>query len=183
MANSEDIEARLCDYIEGELSPADQAEIERHLETHPKHRQMIQELIEARRLVGTLPRSKAPADMTELLQGQLERAMLLDAGPADAVSGGRVRHLAHVAIMTAVVVLAISLGSGIYFMIHSAAAGSRFAAMVGESAPEPMPQPSSRPALLAPATQPISKMDLSLIPDRSPTTRPDAPATQPTLEK
>jgi len=188
MANSEDIEARLCDYIEGQLSPADRAEIERHLESHPKHRQMIQELIESRRLVGALPRSKAPADMTELLQGQLERSMLLDGGLSDSSASRQPRHVAHIVMTTAVVLLTAGFGSAVYYMLHSASGGSLFSPMAGQFTSQPISQATTQPT--APATQPIAKMDIAIAHAPPPASRVEvavavkpAPTTQPILEK
>ena len=39
--SQENIEARLCDYIEGELDSAGRAEIEQHLDATPEHRELI----------------------------------------------------------------------------------------------------------------------------------------------
>ena len=39
--NSENIEARLCAYVEGDLDEQGRVEIERHLEAHPNHRRLL----------------------------------------------------------------------------------------------------------------------------------------------
>ena len=83
MANTENIEAKLCAYVDGELDAAGRAEIEQHLATNPQHRQLMVELSEQRRLLGGLPRAKAPEDMLEAVQNQLERSALLDQGGGD----------------------------------------------------------------------------------------------------
>src|SRR5438477_5553933 len=75
--NQEMIEAKLCDYIEGELDAAGRAEIEQHLQLHPEHRELIEQLMEHRSLLRGLPRDAAPADIAEMLNGQLEREALL----------------------------------------------------------------------------------------------------------
>jgi len=123
MANSEDIEARLCAYIEGSLSPDEQAEIERHLAAHPQHRQMIHDLIRTRNLVGTLPRVNAPEDLCDGLQGQLERSMLLSGGltPTHAASlNPRPRRLSHLAIVGVVCLLSLGFGSVVYYVLRAA---------------------------------------------------------------
>src|SRR4051812_23362691 len=73
----EQSEAKLLAYIEGELDPAERAEIEKHLESNPHHRRMMDELARTRDLVRYLPRESAPADLMEAFQGQLERQELL----------------------------------------------------------------------------------------------------------
>ena len=42
--NQEQIEARLAAYIDGELDANERAEIEKHLENNPQHKQLIEEL-------------------------------------------------------------------------------------------------------------------------------------------
>ncbi|MGA2231633.1 MAG: zf-HC2 domain-containing protein [Tepidisphaeraceae bacterium] len=141
MANSEDIEARLCAYIEGSLSPAEQAEIERHLEAHPQHRQMIQDLIRTRDLVGTLPRVNAPEDLCDGLQGQLERSMLLGDGltPAHSASlNPRPRRLSHMAMIGVVCVLSVGFGSVVYYVLRAAFYPAQLAV-----APVPPPPPNT----------------------------------------
>lgn len=40
----EQSEAKLLAYLEGELDPAGVAEIEKHLEAHPQHRKLLDEM-------------------------------------------------------------------------------------------------------------------------------------------
>ncbi len=42
--NSENIEAKLCAYVEGDLDEQGRVEIERHLEQNPNHRRLLAEL-------------------------------------------------------------------------------------------------------------------------------------------
>src|SRR5438874_12474255 len=84
--NSEQIEAKLCAYLEGELDEQGRAEIEKHLEQNPAHRKLLSEVGKTRGLLRTLPRERAPADICEAFQGQLERSVLLS-DFADAGSG------------------------------------------------------------------------------------------------
>src|SRR5688500_11072037 len=76
--NSENIEAKLCAYVEGDLDEAGRIEIERHLEIHPNHRRLLGELAATRDLLRYLPREPAPAELAESFNGQLERSVLLD---------------------------------------------------------------------------------------------------------
>jgi hypothetical protein len=118
MSNSQDIEARLCDYIEGELSDAQRAEIQRHLDAHPEHRQMIEELMRTRNLLRDLPRAKAPAELNEGLHGQLERAMLLG-DDLDASTASTARRVSHMALIAATLFLAIGLAGAIYAVLRA----------------------------------------------------------------
>jgi anti-sigma factor RsiW len=74
----ENIEAMLCAYVEGDLDAAGRAQIEKHLQDHPHHRKLLDELIAMRELVRGLPRAKAPMDVGDSLRQKVERSMLLD---------------------------------------------------------------------------------------------------------
>src|SRR5579859_2312395 len=78
--NQEIIEAKLCAYIDGELDPDAQSEIEKHLEANPQHRRLLESLKATRDLLKWLPREAAPPEVAETLNGQLERSVLLDDG-------------------------------------------------------------------------------------------------------
>ena len=195
MANSQDIEAKLCDYLEGELSPSDRGEIERHLQSHPVHRQMIDGLMRSRGLVAAQPKAKAPRDVTESLQGQLERAMLLDTGSLEEPRKG-IRQVSRVILTAAVVTLAIGLGTGIYFILFTVNVGPQFGPITSQStppAPEPVSiavavQPSQPVAMTTapPQTQPTAQVDpavefaaITSMFDPWPSLRPMTPTTQP----
>src|SRR5207237_9303442 len=75
--NSEQIEAKLCAYLEGELDEQGRAEIEKHLQANPAHRKLLAEVAGTRDLVRGLPREAAPADLCATLQGHLARSVLL----------------------------------------------------------------------------------------------------------
>src|SRR5947209_7711487 len=98
MANTENIEAKLCAYVDGELDAAGRAEIEAHLASNPQHRQLMAELSGQRQLLRALPRAKAPDDLLETVQTQLERSVLLDTGAAaGGVAGAGAAGEPHVA--------------------------------------------------------------------------------------
>lgn len=84
MAKTEDIEAKLAAYIDGEIDEAGRAQIEQHLRDNPQHRQLIQELTQQKQLLSALPRQSAPPEVGEAFTAQLERAVLL--GDVDARS-------------------------------------------------------------------------------------------------
>jgi hypothetical protein len=116
--NSENIEARLCAYIEGELDEAGRQEIERHLESHPNHRRLITELTATRDLLRYLPREQAPVDLAEAFNAQLERSALLDAPPGESGAATiRANFLPRLLAMAAIVLLTCGLGAIVYFAL------------------------------------------------------------------
>src|ERR1700722_13912910 len=113
---SEAIEAKLCAYLEGELPPADRAEIEEYLKNYPQHRQTLSDLAATRTVLRGLPREKAPAEVAESFQGQMERSMLLD-GPGNDDVIVRLKHWPQLALAAAIVVLAVGLGIVVYIIL------------------------------------------------------------------
>lgn len=113
---SEAIEAKLCAYLEGELAPPDRAEIEEYLKNYPQHRQTLSDLATNRTVLRNLPREKAPAEVAEAFQGQMERSMLLD-GPVNEDAIVRLKHGPQLALAAAIVVLAAGLGIVVYIIL------------------------------------------------------------------
>lgn len=74
----ENIEAMLCAYVEGDLDAAGKAQIEKHLQDHPQHKKLLEELMAMREMVRGLPRAKAPMDVGDSLRQKVERSMLLE---------------------------------------------------------------------------------------------------------
>src|SRR5450432_710753 len=120
MAKSEDIEAKLAAYVDGELDEADRAEIEKHLTNNPQHRQLIQELMQQRHFLRGLPRHSAPGDVADAINGQLERAVLLGDIDDDSQSTRmRIGHGPQIRAVAAVLLLTITLASVIYYLLPS----------------------------------------------------------------
>jgi anti-sigma factor RsiW len=116
----ETTEAKLCAYVDGELDAAGRAEIEKYLETNPQHRKLMEELKQTRDLMRALPRGSAPPEIGEMLQGQLERSLLLnelDAEPA--ADSMRISRAAQFRAVAAVILLALGLGAVVYFVLPS----------------------------------------------------------------
>jgi hypothetical protein len=110
----ENIEAMLCAYIEGDLDAAGRAQIEKHLQDHPQHRKLIQELSAMRDLVRGLPRVKAPMEIGESLRGKVERSILLgDSGDTEEQSE-RGNRWPQVFAIAAIFLLCASLGLVLY---------------------------------------------------------------------
>jgi hypothetical protein len=117
MASTEDIEAKLAAYVDGEIDEAGRAEIEQHLATNPQHRKLIAELMQQRQLLKNLPREMAPADIAETINAQLERAVLLgDIDDREEASSLRINFWPRMRLIAAVVVLTAGLGLTIYFL-------------------------------------------------------------------
>ena len=74
----DNFEIRIEAYIDGVLPPHERAEVERQLMTSPRHRRIVDQLMQARHLIATLPRVNAPADLLESIDPSLERAALFD---------------------------------------------------------------------------------------------------------
>ncbi len=158
MANTEQIEAKLCAYVDGELDAAARAEREQHLAANPQHRQLLAELMEQRNLLRDLPREKAPEDLFDSFQTQLERSVLLDANrPAAA---GRRNRTSQMVLLAAILVLAIGLGAVIVFVLPDKSKHHDYAVIPPTTAPAtgdfalaPAPAPTGS-VLPAPTTAP-----------------------------
>jgi anti-sigma factor RsiW len=115
--NQEQIESRLCGYVDETLDAAEKAEIEAHLEAHPQHRQLLAELRQMRAALQALPRESAPGEMSESFTGQLERSVLLDGLTHQGTEPRlRISRLPQLAAIAAIVVLAVGLAFVIYFV-------------------------------------------------------------------
>src|SRR3954452_22294926 len=121
MARTEDIEAKLAAYVDGELDEAGRAEIEKHLATNPQHAQLIRELMQQRQIVRDLPREMAPADVAEQINAQLERAALLGDDASDDVDSTalRISHWRQFRAIAAVLVLTAGLSIVVYYVLPS----------------------------------------------------------------
>ncbi len=122
--NTENIEARLCAFVEGDLDEQGRAEIEKHLETHPAHRALLQELKRTKVMMMSLPHEQAPVDLAETLQGHLERSVLLDGVGTDHLETTlRINRWPQLMGVAAVVLLALGLGVLVYVVLpqHSSA--------------------------------------------------------------
>src|SRR5688572_18836044 len=133
MANTENIEAKLCAYIDGELDEQGRAEIEKHLAANPQHRGLIEELSTQRQMLRALPRESAPDEIMETLQGQLERAGLLGDDRAAEVDAAamRINRWPQVMAAAAIVLLAVGLVGIIYFVLPRQGGGND-AYVIGE---------------------------------------------------
>jgi hypothetical protein len=117
--NVQQIEAMLAAYIDGELTPDERAELERHLEANPSHRALILELTGHRDLLRSLPREPAPEDLSEPLEGAIERDALLGGGdPFTEFKTMRTRRWwPQLLAAAAIFVLAFGLGAIVFYVL------------------------------------------------------------------
>src|SRR3954454_22396026 len=126
--NSEQIEAKLCAYLEGELDESGRAEIEKHLQQNPAHRKLLAEVGQTRGLLRALPREPAPPDICEAFQGQLERSVLLsDLDDEAGASSMKINRWPQYLAVAAIVMLAAGLGLVVYFGLPSGAHDRNYA--------------------------------------------------------
>ena len=120
MAKTEDIEAKLAAFVDGELDEAGRAEIEKHLVANPQHRELIAELAQQRDLLMGLPRASAPADIAETINAQLERSALLG-NVEDEVEAAnmRISRWPQIRAIAAVLMLVLGLAAVIWALLPS----------------------------------------------------------------
>lgn len=117
--NVEQIEAMLAAYIDDELTPDERAELERHLEANPSHRGLILELTGHRDLLRSLPREPAPEDLSEHLEGAIERDALLGGGdPLTEFRTARTRRWwPQLLAAAAIFILAFGLAAIVFYVL------------------------------------------------------------------
>lgn len=171
MANTEQIEAKLCAYVDGELDAAGRAEIEAHLQANPQHRQLLDELMRQRDLVRGLPRAKAPEDLFDSFQTQLERSVLLDHREEEPPAvAGRINRSSQWMAIAAVLAMAIGLAAVIYLVVlprHQP--GGDYAAMTRRA--NTGTQPTTVESETMPLAAPTTSMTIATA-----TPAPEAPA-------
>ena len=112
-----DAEARLCDYLEGDLDPAGRAEVERRLAASPRERALVADLLRQRSALRDLPMPAAPPEVYDDVMNGLERSALLDPGPRD-IAGAAVRiRWTRLLAVAAVALLAIGLTLSAVFLL------------------------------------------------------------------
>jgi hypothetical protein len=171
-------EAKLCAYLEGELAPADRAEIERHLAANPQHKQLLVELAKTRQWMQAIPRIPAPSDLAEAFQGQVERNMLLDTTPVTTAP----RRWSQWWLAAAMIFLVLGLGAVVTLILLPNGKGS--GVIVDKGYPGPAAdktagsstQPGASPAaVVAPAaTAPPAGPAAAGVPAPTPASPPSA---------
>jgi hypothetical protein len=185
--SQENIEARLIAYLEGQMDLGDRAEIERHLAANPTHRKLLDELRRTREFVVALPKAKAPSELVDVLQGQLERSALLDDMSADEAGTlriGRGSRWPQIISVAAVVLLAVGLGAIVYVALPHESSRPTLARGHGDeatatSAPLVAPLAGTRATTTVSTitvTDPTRAKELATFAPPGPATKPATPA-------
>ena len=140
--NQEIIESKLCAYIDDELDPEGRAEIEKHLEANPQHRRLLESLRATRDLIRWLPREQAPPEISETLNGQLERSVLLEYGDNNSM---RISRAPRIFAAAAIIALTAGLGAAVYYALPRSqkAAVAFHGTESAKSTSDVVPSPSS----------------------------------------
>src|SRR5690606_1170502 len=110
------IEAKLAAYIDGELPADEAADVERYLAGNPRQRQVVEQMIQARNWMASLPRARAPGDLLESIDPSLERSALFDeSATAPAKWGSLVSP--QVLALAATVALVATLGIAMLWLL------------------------------------------------------------------
>ncbi|HZZ43805.1 MAG TPA: hypothetical protein VFE58_12780 [Tepidisphaeraceae bacterium] len=118
-SNTENTEAKLAAYVDGQLDPDQRAQIEQYLRANPDHQRLLADMIAQRQAVRDLPREKAPADIYDAMQAQLERSILLDDSGLNAPPSVRHSRRSQAFAIAAIALLAIGLAAVLYFALPS----------------------------------------------------------------
>ncbi|HWA51070.1 MAG TPA: zf-HC2 domain-containing protein, partial [Dongiaceae bacterium] len=153
MAKTEDIEARLAAYVDGDIDDAARAEIEKHLAGNAQHRQLIAELMQQRDILRGLPREAAPQEVAEAVNSQLERAVLLGDIDAEADAASmRIGRWPQIRAIAAVLLFTASLAAVIYYLLPSANERPTLVDDLRTMRPAtPLPADAASPATASPA--------------------------------
>src|SRR5687768_13455636 len=116
----EESEAKLLAYVEGELDEAGRVEIERHLESNPSHRRLLEEPKAGRDLLRWVPRESARRELMGSFQSELERAVLLEEEDEEAAQEAgslRINPWHQFRAVAAVLLLATTLGVVVFYAL------------------------------------------------------------------
>ncbi len=109
----------LSAFLDGELSPRQQTEVQRMAAHDPDMAQRLQQLRGCRTLINVLPRADAPADLLEQVKLSLERRSLLEEHSVLTSTRAGVRHLRMRRFLAAAAMIALVgvLGLVIYQIV------------------------------------------------------------------
>ena len=144
---------QLSAYLDGELTDAERAAVERLLAADPAARALLDELRRTAELVAGLPRAAAPPDFTENAVARLERAALLGETPPPVGTARRAGWPRGLALAAS---LALVATAGWLARPHrwTEAPPPHVVAVDDRDAPPPQPRESATPETLARRTEP-----------------------------
>ena len=115
---NEDLAAILSAYQDGQLSPAETAQVEERLAEDPEARTLLEQLRQVSQMVHSLPHSSAPADLADEVMQQLERDALLGVSDSPAERAGRtLLRFRRFAAAAAILILAGAVVTIVYSVL------------------------------------------------------------------
>lgn len=120
MKENPNIDELLNSFIDGELGPREQTEIQRLITNDADAANRLHQLQKCRQLVSALPFEEAPAEMTADIKAALERKTLLGTRQADFEQRRGALHLfarKFVAAAAAMFLLVVALGAVVYTIV------------------------------------------------------------------
>lgn len=109
----DDLGERLSAYLDGEVTPAERAELDALVASNKKAKQLLADLRATRDAVAALPRAVAPRDITDAITARLERQALLGA-PGEGDSPHTHVSRAWRAWSAAAALIVVAVGAGLY---------------------------------------------------------------------
>ena len=107
MKANPNIDELLCSYVDGELPPRQQTEIQRLAARDPEVGRRLRQLQNSKALISGLPRAEAPVELLERIKLAVERKTLLEEQPTSSVSSAGVIHLLARRLLAAAAMIAL----------------------------------------------------------------------------
>jgi hypothetical protein len=101
------IDELLCSFLDGELPPRQQTEVQRLVTRDPEAGRRLRQLQNCKTLIGSLPRAQAPGEMIEQIRLSVERRTLLEEPPALGISSAGARRLMARRVLAAAAMIAL----------------------------------------------------------------------------
>ncbi len=126
MKANPNIDELLCSYVDGELPPRQQTEIQRLAARDPEVGRRLRQLQNSKALISGLPRAEAPAELLERIKLAVERKTLLEEQPTSSVSSAGVMYLLARRLVAAAAMIALLgvLGFVVYQILAPVPAGN-----------------------------------------------------------
>lgn len=126
MKANPNIEELLCSYVDGELPPRQQTEVQRLAAKDPEVGRRLRRLQNSKALICGLPKAEAPGELLERVKLAVERKSLLDEQPVSSVSSAGVIHLMarRFLAMAAMIALLGVLGFVVYQIVAPSPGGN-----------------------------------------------------------
>jgi len=138
--SDQNIDELLNSFIDGELTASQQSEVERLIARDARTARRLQQLQKTKMLVSSLPRAKAPGQITEQVKASLARRQLIAQQPVFSKREGTRQLLVRRLLAAAAMIALVAILAGVIYTIV---------------APEPVPE---RPAERTVAVRPMPSL-------------------------